>query len=1001
MSKFHNPIGQLLLIAAVILLAGCGQKKRETPALSPEGALKSFHLSDDFRIELFVSEPQVLSPVEMVFDENGKIYVAEMLDYPEDPPPGKPARSRIRLLEDRDGDGRIDQAIIFADHVLEVSGLQPWKGGLIVTSAPDILFMKDTDGDGKADERRVLYTGFPKVNPEARITNPRLAIDNWIYASNTGSDGRITSPDHPERPPVLVRGADFRFRPDRGVAEAASGPAQFGLTFDDWGNRFITQNTIHLRHVVLPMQYLTKTPFLEIPAMAQDISDHGRPSSPIFPLTQPQAWRVERTRVRQQRYNENQLNRTEQLSGYFSAATGSTVYNGDVFPKEYWGNIFTGDVSANLIHRDVLKPDGVSFSASRAKDGVEFLASSDTWFRPCNFTNAPDGNLYVTDIYRLFIETPESIPEELKKNMDFWAGDTMGRIYRIVPNKPLRQRDLKPRLGAASTTELVQLLESTNGWHRQTAQRLLLERQDASAVPLLARLVQESTFPQARLHALWMLEGLSALDAAQLTKALQDPDFHVREHALRLSETFLETSEALRNTVFAMSHDPEHRVQFQLAMTLGSSKDRRALATLVDLALQRAADPWFRTAILSSVAESASDFLDRLRAKRPSLDNPDLLNQLGSLIGGKHDAGEIGRFLKVLGTQASPDAGLKGLARGLKLAGVKHLSVPDAEASLSKFFKSTSEPVQAAAWEAARHLELRGLIQKALTEAQAGDLPQAQRVFAIRALQGGNFASVSPVLRSILNSPSTAALKTVAIEALSAFEDPTIPSTLLAPWKSYSPEVREKALSILLSQREWMTALLKALEEGNVERASIDVTVQARLLEHPDPTVVQRARNYFSTQTDDRTKIVEAHRDVLQVPGDVARGKQAFEKTCAKCHMPQRQRARLGPDLSGISSKTKQELLTAILNPSAAIEPRFVNYIVMTKDNRMYDGILANETPGAVTLRGASDEGDLTLLRRNIAEIRASTISLMPEELEKSLNRQGLADVIAYLQGGL
>lgn len=1002
MSKFLDLAGKLLLFSAVFLHAGCSRKKsEETPALSPEAALKSFRLSEDFRIELFASEPQVLSPVEMVFDENGTVYVAEMLDYPEDPPPGKPARSRIRFLEDRDGDGHIDRSVIFADQVLEVSGLQPWKGGLIVTSAPDILFLKDTNGDGIADERRVLYTGFPKVNPEARITNPRLAIDNWIYASNTGSDGRITSPDHPERPPILVRGTDFRFRPDRGIAEPASGPAQFGSTFDDWGNRFITQNTVHLRHVVLPMQYFTRTPFLDIPAMAQDISDHGRPSSPIFPLTQPQAWRVERTRVRQQRYDENQLNRTEKVGGYFSAASGSTVYSGDVFPKEYWGNVFTGEVNGNLIHRDVLKPDGVSFLASRAKDGVEFLASTDAWFRPCNFANAPDGNLYVTDIYRLFIETPESIPEELKKSMDFWAGDTMGRIYRIVPNKPLRQRDLKPKLGAATMPELVQLLESTNGWHRQTAQRLLLERQDASAVPLLVKLAQESKFPQARLHALCALEGLSALDAVHVVEALKDSDFHVREHALRLSEPFLATSEALRNGVFAMSRDAESRVQFQLALTLGSSKDRRALTAVVDLTLQRASDPWFRTAILSSVAESASDFFDLLRAKQPSLDNPDLLNQLGSLIGGTHNPSEIHRFLKALATQASPDAGLKGLSRGLKLAGVKNLSVPDAERLLSKFLKSAAEPVQAAAWEAARYLELRGLVQRALTEAQSENMPVGQRVFAIRALQGGHFASVGPVLSRVLDSPSTTVLKIAAVEALAAFDDPTIPSTLLAPWKSYSPEVREKVQAALLSQREWMAALLKALEEGKVERASTDVTVQARLLDHPDPTVVQRARKYFSTQSDDRSKIVEAHREVLQLQGDVDRGKQAFEKTCAKCHMPQRQRARLGPDLSGISSKTKQELLTAILNPSAAIEPRFVNYIVMTKDGRMVDGILANETPGAVTLRGTSDEGDVTLLRRNIAEIRASTISLMPEDLEKSLNRQGLADVIAYLQGGL
>ena len=231
-------------------------------------SLNSIHLSDDFHVELVASEPDVMSPVEMAFDENGKMYVAEMMDYPEDPPPGKPARSRIRLLEDTDGDGKIDRTTVFADNVLAVSGFMPWKGGLIVTSAPDILYLKDTDGDGKADLRKVLYTGFPKVNQEARITNPRLSVDNWIYCSNNGSDGRITSPDHPEMPPVLVRGADFRFDPISGKFEAASGAAQFGSTLDDFGHRFITQNTTHIRHVVVPMKYLARASLLEVRAVA-------------------------------------------------------------------------------------------------------------------------------------------------------------------------------------------------------------------------------------------------------------------------------------------------------------------------------------------------------------------------------------------------------------------------------------------------------------------------------------------------------------------------------------------------------------------------------------------------------------------------------------------------------------------------------------------------------------------------------------------------------------
>ena len=279
------------LCACALALTHCSRKPPSTPALSTFAALMSFQVSEDFRIEVFAAEPDVVDPVEMVFDENGRVYVAEMLDYPDDPPPGKPARSRIRMLEDTNGDGKFDRSVVFAERVLEVSGLFPWKGGLIVTTAPDIVYMKDTDGDGKSDIRDVLYTGFPKVNPEGRITNLRLGVDNWIYAANNGADGRITSPGHPERPPILVRGTDFRFRPDTGQAEPASGPTQFGMTMDDWGNRFLTQNTIHIRHAVVPYQYLRRAPMLDVGPLSRDISDHGKPDVRVFGLTRPQAWR--------------------------------------------------------------------------------------------------------------------------------------------------------------------------------------------------------------------------------------------------------------------------------------------------------------------------------------------------------------------------------------------------------------------------------------------------------------------------------------------------------------------------------------------------------------------------------------------------------------------------------------------------------------------------------------------------------------------------------------
>jgi putative membrane-bound dehydrogenase-like protein len=967
--------------------------------------LKSIHIEGDFHVELVASEPLVFDPVEMAFDENGRIYICEMLDYPDDPPAGKPARSRIVLLEDTDGDGKPDKRTVFADHVLEVSGILPWKGGLIVTSAPDILYFKDTDGDGKADVKEVLYTGFPKVNPEARVTNPRYGIDNWIYVANDGSDGRIRSPQHPERPEILVRGTDFRFHPMRGLAEPASGPTQFGMSFDDWGNRFMSQNTIHIREAVVSMQYLIRAPLLEVEEVSQDISDHGRGSARMYPLTQPQKWRRERTQLRQQRYDENKLNRTEQVGGWFTAATGNTVYNGDVFPKEYWGNAFTGDVSANLVHRDVLIPDGVSFIAHRAEQNKEFLASTDIWFRPCNFANAPDGNLYITDIYREFIETPESIPEEIKKHMDFWSGADKGRIYRIVPNHPLRTRDLRPNLGKATVRELVAQLSSTNGWHRTTAQRLLVERQDRTAVPLLKDVAQGSDFPLARLHALWTLDGLSGLDAASVAAALKDKHPAVREHALRLAEEF-PTEPSVVNAALALRSDPDPRVLYQLAFTLGQSKDPRALGVLTDLARERGGEPWFRVAILSSLNDTASEFFHLYLSRNQFQLNPVFLEQLAALIGAKHDPNEIRRFLGVEDAllPAHPNegaAGLFGLARGLRLAAVHDLVVGGAEPKLAGFLNHPSESVQKASWEIAEHLQLNWLVQRASRDAITGGLPVPNRAAAVRALRGGELPAVRPVLEQILASNPPPELQVAAVSCLASFNDASVAPSLIANWRTYGPDARKQVIAALLSQRQRVPVLLKAIEDRRVDMPAVDIAARSRLMDDSDSSIAQRARNLFQNTSSDRAKVVESYRNVLNITGDEKRGKIVFETNCARCHMPRAQGGRVGPDLSGVNNKTKEELLTSILNPSYAIEPRYVHYVVTSKDGEIHDGVIANETPGALTLRGGTEIGDETILRANIADIRASSVSLMPDGLEQSMSRQDIADVIAYLRAGL
>lgn len=974
----------LTLLGAVFFTA-CSKSPKylDQEPIPPQASMKRIQFSEDFRAELFASEPHVIDPVDMAWDENGKIYVAEMLDYPDDPPAGSPVRSRVRLLEDTDGDGRIDKSTLFADQLLQVSGLHPWRGGIVVGAAPDILYLKDSDGDGKADVREVLWTGFPKVNPEGRITNFKYGIDNWFYAANNGADALVHSPGKKRPEKLMLRGADMRFKVDTLQAERASGPAQFGLTFDDWGNRFITQNTVHLRHVLAPAKYLARAPYLETGPVALDISPDGKGQTPIFPLTKPQQWRVQRTSLRQERYKETNPNRVEHLSGFFTAASGSTVYTGDAWPEDYQGSVFTGDVSANLVRREKLEPQGITFRAVPAKEGVEFLASTDLWFRPAHFANAPDGNLYLIDMYREYIETPESIPEEIKKGLNFWSGDDRGRIYRIVSNHQRKQRPLQVKLGSLSSAELVKLLEETNGWHRTTAQRLLVERDDRSVTPALTHIAEASAYPQARLHALWTLEGMGALTSAHVAKALRDIQPQIREHAARLAEPFLARDPALRSAVLALASDKDPRVRYQLAYTLGEMlDDPRAEPLLARIMKEHGEDRWFRLAILSSVSNRAAHFLETLDSPRA----PDVVEQLAQIIGAQFNREQIEKLLLTDTSEPS----LRGLAQGLKLANGPRLKIASAE----KVFATLLQTNNPAAWECARHFELPKIIAQALKDAGNAKLPIARRALAVRALGSTN---ANQFLDDLLATNPPSEIQSAAVGALA--ENSAGADIILSHWATFQAEARTKAIAALATRQEWMPKLLEAVESGIIEPGAMDIATRSRFLENE--AYAARAKRAFVSEGSDRAKVLQAYKPALTVQGYPSAGKAVYEEHCARCHSPRKQGSRVGPDLSGVNNKSKEELLLSILDPSYAIEPRFVNFVVSTKKRMMYDGIIANETPGSLSLRGGTEEGDVTLLRKNIAEVRASKISLMPEGLEKGISKQQMADLIAYLRAGL
>ena len=661
--KIINQIKLLAIFLCSLASFSCSEKKHYTEALPPEEEMKHFELDSTFKVEVFASEPYVQSPVDMSWDDEGNVYVIEMFDYPWKPEPGN-GKGRIRVLRDMNGDGKIDSAIVFADKIPDATSMLPWKGGLIVTAAPDILYLKDTTGDFHADTKEALYTGFFAGNSEAQITCLRFGVDNWIYANNNAQDGEVSSVKNASATKLTMGGSDFRFRLDKDLFENESGWGQFGATLDDWGHRFYTQNTYHIQQSPIRWRYLHRHSFMPESTTDIDISDH---EFLMYQRTPPPYWRAERTKRRQEEFDKQKLDRKEYAEKHFTGSSGGTIYLSDVFPHEYYGSVFTGDVSGNLIHRDVLVPgkDDPAFVARRSENEKEseFLASTDPWTRPANFNVGPDGCLYVIDMYRQHIEAPTSVPDDLKKEMDYSNGSTYGRIYRISPKGFSGEKVVN--LKNKSSEELVSLLADPNQWVRQHAHMLLVQRNDKSVMPQLKTMLQTHTDPRARLRALYVLESLDALDAALVAKGLKDAEAGVREHAIILSERYPQ----LLPEVIEMVDDSSSQVALQAALSIGNSKDARVLPAFAKVIQQRSAQPLFRIAVLSSETGSRSAMLKELMKNESILKDTSaakFIKDLFYVVGARSDQKEVAEVTSMIKNTALSEACLESLEKGRK-----------------------------------------------------------------------------------------------------------------------------------------------------------------------------------------------------------------------------------------------------------------------------------------------------------------------------------------------
>ena len=925
--------------------------------MSPQQSLRAIRTSGKFAVDLVAAEPLVSDPVAMAFGPDGKLWVAEMLDYPS----GKTGKfepgGRIRFLEDTNGDGIFDRATTFLDGLPFPTGVIPWRKGVLVTAAPDILYAEDTDGDGKADIVKKLYSGFGTDNYQARVNGLAYGLDGWVYGSCGLFGGKILSQRTGKT--IALGDRDFRINPDTGEIEAASGRTQQGRVRNDWDDWFGCDNSNLGWHYALADHYLRRNP-------------HVAPPNPVVSLPAgPDPNRLFPARVPQLFPRSGPAGRT-------TAACGIGIYRDDRLGGEFTGNTFTCEPVNLLVHRRVLKPSGSTFQGVRSAVDVdrEFLSSTDTWFRPVQATTGPDGGLWIADMYRFVIEHPRWIPPADLAKVDPRAGAGLGRIYRVRPEGDAPKA--WPRLDKLDAGGLVAALDSPNGWQRDMVTEWLVWGDAKSAAPLLVKFLKDSKRPEARLHALAALDRLGGLTKESVAAALADDHAGVRRQAIRLSEPFLKADATIAATVSKLTADADAQVRLQAAYSLGMWRNAGAGEPLANLVRSHGDDPFLLAAVISGLNK------DNFRAfvERPEvvklLDTPLLASMIATAIG--------------LGDDQVMAALLERITTG--------------EGGMYRAWQFTALDTVLDAWtRSGKRKEWPAPVNAALAAARgtASD-PKADitlRVAAVRLFgrDADRRADDLAALGALLVPQNPAPLQAAAVAALSRLPEDRAADALLGGWAGYTPALQMQALAALLARETWIPKVLSALAAGKLPASAVPAGKRQALLTHSDAKLRLQAEKVFAGAVNaNRQLVIGNFRKEMPKSGDAARGKEAFKKTCAACHRLESIGHAVGPDLAALENKSAEYLLTEILDPNRNLDNRYLEYSASTTDGRTVAGLLASESSAAITLRLA-DGKESTILRADLDSLKSKGRSLMPEGLEKDIPPAVMADLIAYLGG--